>query len=803
MLPPRRGSVPISYPGPDSAPILISNNLALIFDYSVKLCEGRNSGVSYSSVLLCFTIAPDDLSLRFSRFAEHAYLRAIANFGKFDLTQLPLIPKSSSLSDGKSLEHRNLWGAKFSSLLITARQFAERISPDKVVGVRHLMAAYIYDQDVRRQQLLRDWNLDSVNWALWFLQQMEALRPGEIEEWQKIDTEFGGSRPNISASAGALGQEPKRRTMLPSLLSDKWTTSDKLGYARYAYGLYRFLTNKSTELPVSISIQAPWGGGKTSLMRMIRNYMDKQADIIEGQTSPQTKDDAESGRLTLANVLEEIETLFTDTMPQVRPAVGETPDGGRITVWFNPWKYENTEQVWSGLAETIISGIARRCINPIERERFWLRLNLNRIDADKLRRQIHAQILEKVARTYIRWLHLLVPIAVFGILMFVYSFINKDYRFAAIPGIIAALGPVMGKELITRVGNAQAEKEPAALGFKDVISAPDYGTKAGFIHQASRDLAYALKAIGDEKLVIFIDDLDRCSPKATAEVFDGLNRFISSEFPNCAVIIGMDDEVVASALNSAYSMRSGIDSTNHNGDEFRGRKFMDKFIQLPFLLPEPEPTTLVLYKDSLLAIDTGKDLPAIFARGIAGVTSLPREAARSGLEKFAETEKLTALEKKYLLLEYEARLAVDTQLSAFENQSKVICDDLAGKLPPFLNNPRDLKRSVNSARFLFVFEPLERALRSSIFIAQVVLGTKWPEVHRFLQKREIETRSPFADLLNDAISSAGQSSTVEGWGAVLSSKWGIQERPQWAFDPQLYIFLKGLTTTTSALAAGA
>src|SRR5262249_41891663 len=157
------------------------------------------------------------------------------------------------------------------------------------------------------------------------------------------------------------------------------------------------------------------------------------------------------------------------------------------------------------------------------------------------------------------------------------------YRFAAIPGIIAALAPVIGKELITALNKAQSGKEPAALGFKDAISAPDYGTRAGFVHQASRDLAYAFKAIGNDKLVICIDDLDRCSPKATADVFDGLNRFISSEFPNCAVVIGMDDEVVASALNSAYATKAPPVSTT-GGDEFRGRKFMDKFIQLPFLL---------------------------------------------------------------------------------------------------------------------------------------------------------------------------------------------------------------------------
>ena len=31
-----------------------------------------------------------------------------------------------------------------------------------------------------------------------------------------------------------------------------------------------------------------------------------------------------------------------------------------ITIWFNAWKYESTEQVWSGLADTIIQQVSAR-----------------------------------------------------------------------------------------------------------------------------------------------------------------------------------------------------------------------------------------------------------------------------------------------------------------------------------------------------------------------------------------------------------------------------------------------------------
>ncbi len=55
---------------------------------------------------------------------------------------------------------------------------------------------------------------------------------------------------------------------------DKWTIDDALGYFPYAYAIFRFLTDPETAPPLAISIQAPWGGGKTSLMRMIQAQLD-------------------------------------------------------------------------------------------------------------------------------------------------------------------------------------------------------------------------------------------------------------------------------------------------------------------------------------------------------------------------------------------------------------------------------------------------------------------------------------------------------------------------------------------------
>jgi len=58
------------------------------------------------------------------------------------------------------------------------------------------------------------------------------------------------------------------------LAKDLPTTDDSLGFARYATAIASFLTHEDSEPPLTISIHAPWGGGKTSLMLMIRRELD-------------------------------------------------------------------------------------------------------------------------------------------------------------------------------------------------------------------------------------------------------------------------------------------------------------------------------------------------------------------------------------------------------------------------------------------------------------------------------------------------------------------------------------------------
>ena len=195
----------------------------------------------------------------------------------------------------------------------------------------------------------------------------------------------------------------------PKVVSDKWVTEDTLGYEAYARALAGLITNPETKPPLTIGIEAPWGSGKTSVMKMVQHALDADANLTEANKAGQRNRPAESSLLmrTLLAALESPERLFaqrqrgeksigltpgerTEFDTRVKPKISELGrkyglEKARVTVWFNAWKYQSSEQVWAGLAHCIINHVTVR-MTPRQRELFWLKLNSRRIDINAVRR---------------------------------------------------------------------------------------------------------------------------------------------------------------------------------------------------------------------------------------------------------------------------------------------------------------------------------------------------------------------------------------------------------------------------------
>jgi len=70
----------------------------------------------------------------------------------------------------------------------------------------------------------------------------------------------------------ALGATPT-----PRVDSDLWSEDDRLGYEAYARTIASLITHKETKPPLAIGIKAPWGAGKTTLMKRVQHLLDGDA----------------------------------------------------------------------------------------------------------------------------------------------------------------------------------------------------------------------------------------------------------------------------------------------------------------------------------------------------------------------------------------------------------------------------------------------------------------------------------------------------------------------------------------------
>lgn len=78
----------------------------------------------------------------------------------------------------------------------------------------------------------------------------------------------------------------------------------------------------------------------------------------------------------------------------------------------------------------------------------------------------------------------------------------------------------------------------------------------------------------DQRLVIFVDDLDRLEPKAAVDLLEGIKNLMDCK--KCVFVLAIDAEVVYQGVSSKYG-----ESMNKEKEKM----FFDKIIQVPFYIP--------------------------------------------------------------------------------------------------------------------------------------------------------------------------------------------------------------------------
>jgi len=830
---------------PDTTPMDDEAKALLKVSYRIGAASNANEYHSYSSLLVACMLADNLTSRWFRRWLREIKIEPADQIKKLGLANEELEKLAQETGELPSKAKKLDWTTSALDWLSYAWDFARRRNEQKPeIAVRDLIASFVFVRsfhiDDRARMGLGPANEgaaeSSIALANGFMSFVQVHHFNEYPIWSDTYKEEFGIDP-----APDIGEGPATR-----LNSDCWTTDDRLGYSGYARAVRHFLLHPNSKPPLSISIQAPWGAGKTSLMRMIQNELDPEAVNAArhgGWKTINTKipTSAGSNQLNLGYFLKVIkgEDSFA-------PAIHGKPPK-RYTVWFNAWKYESGDQLWAGLATTIIDQLTAR-MRPLDREKVLLRLQASRIDPARVRGIIHELAFAKTLsslRNVSIWLLSAIPLGIASILQGLAtsqneaSAVNAAVASNAVPiGVAASLlwaAGALSRRYAKHKKDAE-EKEPISIALGDILSVPDYDAEIGFTHKVVEDLQHIFSVLGttgmsvedghsktpdarqDKKeaafppIVVFIDDLDRCSPRKVAEVIEGVNMFLAGDFMPCVFVIGMDPQMVSAALQKAHE-EIALELPGYDRHTPLGWRFMDKFVQLPFTIPPAGAEKLGEYTDYLLhgaevehLVEKCKNEAEILAETIQS----PYEArikAKQFTNEVANREKLEqpvteAVERAVhnsLALRFQDRLS-----ERFSDSQPVVREILRHAALGFSNNPRDIKRLLNVVRFNYLLSRTRVASDQSIPDSEtmgrwIVLSLRWPAFVRWLQwspqpipgKADItpssgEVRRRLETL--ERISSDEQD--FDNWRRKVHEALNLRQGDiQWDSDPSLREFL--------------
>lgn len=474
-----------------------------------------------------------------------------------------------------------------------------------------------------------------------------------------------------------------------AITSDTWTARDRLEYELYADAIAAFVVDGRTRAPLTIGIKAPWGAGKTSLMKMVRRRLDPEAE----PNMPTSKDET---HLKVKQLLRE--TRGKTPEEAARKLEPDDPIEGissesnrRTTIWFNAWKYQSGEQLWAGLAHAIVSQLERR-MAPLERELFWASLQVRRLHPEAVRRRVYRTLGTRLLPWAIT--------ATFGGLV-------------AAAGAVAPGTAVVGTALVGAAGRWLGFLgEDVAAASPELVRDPGYEGRLGFLHLVDEDMKRILalaRATQANPLVVFVDDLDRCTYTTVAQVIEALNVFLAGDFDNCIFVIAMEPDLVAAQIYVAYEKLFSRLGEERAGD--LGWRFLEKMVQLPVALPPPSPTGLNRYVNSIL--DAGDEVEieleaadlddnADEVKEIEGLFRSEDVATAVGVRPALDRVRKRVTGGAPLTTRQEAairkvgRREFAQRLTEQDPGVRGMLRDFAHQLPP---NPREIKRFVNVFRF--------------------------------------------------------------------------------------------------------
>ncbi len=179
----------------------------------------------------------------------------------------------------------------------------------------------------------------------------------------------------------------------------------------------------------------------------------------------------------------------------------------------------------------------------------------------------------------------------------------------------AASIPALEQEVATLTAKVKRQRERVGItanyvSLLDFVSSrldeAVYEKELGLMHQIQRDLHELSESLtadktikdlfprGKPRIILYIDDLDRCPPQRVVEVLEAVQLLLKTDL--FVVILAIDVRYITRALETAYN---GILARKGNPS---GLDYIEKIIQIPYRVPPVENEAVASYLQAQMDI---------------------------------------------------------------------------------------------------------------------------------------------------------------------------------------------------------
>ena len=309
---------------------------------------------------------------------------------------------------------------------------------------------------------------------------------------------------------------------------------DRLGFAPLVEGLVGYLRNRATVPPLTIAVSAPWGGGKSSVMKMLRTEMQsvgvrcvwfnawhhQQEDLMVAALIESIRSQALPFWATREGIVFRARLLwrrmcshpFVATVSISALLLALSHLLGELFSWAE--RKPSNQRGWVEYAADAISGIWDSPDQGVIADRHLFEKLL-----DGKLTEFAGGVVSAVfgaPETFLYSVELAVLAAAIVVLFL--------FGIRSFPGSPAVLLATVASQF--KIGEAQAQtsyRQRFKTHFSDVC-----------------------ESLRPRTMLIFIDDLDRCAPDKTAEMLEAINYLVNSG--PCFVVVGMARDIVEAQL---------------------------------------------------------------------------------------------------------------------------------------------------------------------------------------------------------------------------------------------------------------